>query len=102
MKAESFGWVHDQYPVDKIFGVEGDLDIGGKDVPIVLYILVGLLDSVVLEGRFAEQQGIHDDSNRPDINLIAMTLFFQNLRGDVIGCPTYGLLAITLALNFSR
>ena len=75
MEAESFGGIHDQNPVDEIFGVEGDLYVGGKYVPIILDVLVGLLNCIVLKGWFAEQQGVHDDSNRPDINLVAMPLF---------------------------
>ena len=75
LEAESFGGIHDQNPVDEIFGVEGDLYVGGKYVPIILDVLVGLLNCIVLKGWFAEQQGVHDDSNRPDINLVAMPLF---------------------------
>ena len=82
--------------VNEIFGIERNRNVGWKNVPIILDILVGLLYSVVLEWWFSKEQSIHDNPNRPDINLITVTLLFQYLWSNIVRCPTDSLLAVSL------
>jgi hypothetical protein len=74
LQTQAFGGVHNEDAVDEVFGVEGYLDVGWEDVPVVFDILIGLFDGVVLEGRFAEEEGVHDNSDGPDIYLVRVAL----------------------------
>lgn len=40
----------------------------------------------------------HDAANGPDVHLEAVSLLAQHLWGDVVGCPTQGLLALPIVL----
>lgn len=41
----------------------------------------------------------HDAANRPDVHLKAVPLLAQHLWGNVVGCPTQGLLALPVILH---
>ena len=71
-----------------------------KDVSVVFDVFVGLFDRVVFKGRFAEQQSVHDDSYRPNVDLVGVALFFQNLRSDVVGCTADGFLGVAFVFDF--
>ena len=42
---------------------------------------------------------VHDDSNRPDINFIRMSLSFKNFRGNVVGSSTYSFLLLLVVFK---
>ena len=45
------------------------------------------------------QQGIHDNTQRPNIDLIAMPNIIDDLRSEVVGRPTNGLPLLARVLN---
>lgn len=98
LKTETPCRVDHKYPIDQILGGKRDLNTGRKDVSIIFNIFVCLLHSVVLEWRLSKQQGVHDDTDRPNIHLIRVALLFQYLRCDVVRRAAYGLLHIALCL----
>lgn len=61
---------------------------------------VGGLDVVCLEGGFAYQKGVDDNTKGPDVDLLGVAvLAFQNLGGDVVGGAANGALAFAVELQ---
>lgn len=100
-KTESASWINDKYTIDKIFRSKRNLNMSWKNITIILDILIGLLHSIVFKRRFSKHQSIHNDSYRPNINLIRVSLFLKYLRCNVVGSTTYSLFHISLSF-YSR
>ena len=61
---------------------------------------VGAFDIIGFEGRFSYEEGVDDDSQRPKINLIGMSIFvLKDLRSDVIRCTANCSFALTFVLE---
>ncbi len=99
-QTQSLGWIHNQNTVYEIFSIERDLNVLRKDISVVFDVLVGLLNSIVFKGRLSEEQGVHDDANRPNVDLIGMPLLLQNLRSNVVGGAADGFFGVAFVFYF--
>ena len=62
--------------------------------------LVGGLYVIGFEWRLTDNEGVDDNTKRPDINLIRMALLsFENLRSDIVGSTTNGSFPLTIELE---
>jgi hypothetical protein len=61
-------------------------------------LFIGVLHVFRLEGRTPIDQGVHDDSETPNICFVAMSSRLQNLRSDVVRCSTNCLLLLTVII----
>lgn len=65
--------------------------------------LVGGLDVGSLEGWLSDNESIKDDTDRPNIYLITVSLLaFKNLWRDIVGSTADGSLALPIKLEFGR
>lgn len=67
-------WVEFEHLHHELLGHIRDLRVG-KAVIANLDLLVGGLDLVGFEGRLPEQQGVGDDPQTPDVDLVGVSLF---------------------------
>ena len=65
----------------------------------LLYSFICFLDIRCLKWRATIEQSIHDNSKRPDINLIAMTAVVDNLWSKVVGSATYSFSFLSWVLD---
>lgn len=113
-ESRSFRWDRSEDPGDEIFGFSGEWDLFRELVNVVtdftierdeesserarssfleskrdLCLPVNVLDVFRLEGRFADQEGVEDDTDTPDVYFERMTSFGvkENLGCDVVWCP---------------
>jgi hypothetical protein len=65
------------------------------------YKLVDCFDILCLERWLANYESVQDNSNRPRVNLEAVSVILveEYFRSDVVWCPADGLLTFTRALN---
>lgn len=98
-EAESPCRVHDQYPTDEILGSHRYLNVRGEYVSITLDVLISLLYCVVLKGWFAKEECIHDDSDRPNIYLVRMSLLLEDLWSNIVGSTTDCFLDVPFVAN---
>lgn len=59
--------------------------------------LVNFLDFLSLEWWASDDEGIEDDTDGPDVHLVAVSVSCvkQHFRGNVIGCPADGLFPLS-------
>ena len=76
------------------------MNIRREDVSIIFYVLVGLFDCIVFKWRFSEQKGVHDDSYRPDVDFVAVSLLFKDFGCYIVGSATNGFFAVSLIFDF--
>ena len=72
-----------------------------KAITACFDFFVGSLDLGCLEWRFSDKESVNNDSNRPDINFIRMSLAFENLRGYVVGSSAYSFLLFLVVFETS-
>mmetsp|Transcript_4320 Transcript_4320/g.13711 ORF Transcript_4320/g.13711 Transcript_4320/m.13711 type:complete len:300 (-) Transcript_4320:314-1213(-) len=88
---------------DEAFGLHGYFQVRWETVEISLDSLVGLLDILGLERGLADEHGVQDDPQRPNIDLEAVPEFaVEDLRRDVVGRPAHGLFTLVGVLEFGR
>ena len=51
---------------------------------VLLDPLVGLLEGLGLERRLSDEQCVHDASDGPDVDLVAVAFLAEHLRRDVV------------------
>lgn len=62
--------------------------------------LIGSLNVIGFKWWLTDDEGVNDDTKRPDINLIRMSLLsFENLGGNIVGSTTDGSLPFTIKLE---
>lgn len=62
-------------------------------------LLVGGLDFWGFKWRLADKLSVNDDSHRPDVDLIRMSLSLQNFWSDIVGRAANGLLLFLVELQ---
>lgn len=74
---------------------------GRRDTIVALADLcVRILQTLGLERWLANEQRVHDATDRPNVDLVAVALLVQNLRRDVVRRSAQRLLAFPFVLNF--
>lgn len=64
-----------------------------------LDFFIGGLDFGSFKGRFTDELGVNDDTDRPDVDLVRVPLPFQNLRSDVVGSSADSFLFLFIVLQ---
>ena len=85
----------------EVFCLGGYGHLFGKLVVAVLDSSVGLFDGLGLEGRFANEDGIEYDPQRPDISFKAMPGLSKYFRSNIVGGPTSSIPPISRMCQFS-
>ena len=85
---------------DEVAGLLGDGHVVGERVDVGPDLLVGRLHVRSLEGRFADDQGVDDHAEGPDVHLVAVAdLALQDFRGDIVRRAADRLLLFALELD---
>lgn len=62
---------------------------------------VGGLNVISFEGRLSDNEGVDDDSERPDVDFVRVTLLsFQYFRSDIVRGTTDSSLPLTIKFKF--
>ena len=86
---------------DEVAGVVADGHVFGEAVGVHPNALVGCLNVASLEGWLADDQGVDDDTDGPDIDLVRVTLLaLKHLRSDIVRSTANGALALSVELEF--
>lgn len=77
---------------DQISSLGGDLCVVWEAVLVTSDSLIGCLNVVSFKWRLSNDQGVNNNSQRPDVHLVGMALFaLKNFWRDIIGstanCP---------------
>lgn len=99
LKRDTLGWVCYENSVYEIFchvwyGYWGWVFEG-----VGFYVLVGLFNCVVFKWGLAEEESVHYDADWPDIDLVGMTIFLEDLWSDVVWRSTYCFFDLALLFN---
>ena len=87
--------------LNKIASVIRNLYSVGKIVIIHSNSTISCLNIISFKWWFSNNKGVNYDTNRPNINLIRMTLFsFKNLWSDIIRCTTNSTFTFTIIFEF--
>ena len=86
---------------DQVASAVCDLDIIRESVGVHSNSLVCRLYVRSLKGRLADNQRIDDDTDRPNVDFVRVTLFtFQHFGRNIVRGTTDGTLALTIELEF--
>lgn len=97
----SLGRVVVQDPGDEVLCLVGNGDSLRELIVVHSDFLVSGLNIVGLEWRFTDDQSVDDDSERPDIDLVRVTLLsLENLWSNIIWSTTDGSLSLSVELKF--
>ena len=66
---------------------------------VLLDFSIGILQGLSLKWRFADQQGVQDATNRPDVDLVTVTSLAENLGCDVIRSTAQRSLSLAIKFN---
>lgn len=88
---------------DEVNGRVRDGDVLWELVGIVLDALVDLLDLFGLKRRLANEKGVENDTDGPDVDFegVAVVAVKEDLGGNVVGCAADGFLALAREANES-
>ena len=100
-KAESASRIDDKYTINKIFCSKRNLDMCREYITIILDVFICLFHCIVFKRRLSEHQSIHNNSYRPYINFIRVTLLLKYFRCDVIRSTTNSLFDISFSFYSS-
>ena len=85
---------------DQISSTVRNGDVIGEVIRVHSNSLVRRLDIRGLKGRLANDQGVDYHTNRPDVDLVRVTLFaFEDLRRDIVGSTANRALPLTIKLE---
>ena len=97
----SLAWVVVQDLSDQISGLVCDADIFREIVSIHPDSSVSSFDIRGLKGRFTDNKCVNYDTNRPDVDLVGVTLLsFQDLWSNVVWSSTNGSLTLSIEFEF--
>jgi hypothetical protein len=97
----SLGRIVVQDPGDEVLCLVGNGDSLRELIVVHSDFLVSSLNIVGLEWRFTDDQSVDDDSERPDIDLVRVTLLsLENLWSNIIWSTTDGSLSLSIELKF--
>jgi hypothetical protein len=74
-------------------------DSGWHMILVLFDLCVGVLERLRLEGWLADEQCVEDASDRPDVDLVAVTLLSEHLGSDVVGRATQSLLPLPVKVD---
>ena len=99
----SLAWVVIEDLCDDVTGGVGDGHLVREIIGVHTDALVGCLHIGRLEGRFADNQRVDYDTNRPDVDFIRVALLsFKNFWSDVVWCTTDCPFALAIELKLRR
>lgn len=85
---------------DEVTGWVRDSNVLWEAVSVHSDSLVGRLDILSFERRLSDNQSVNNDANRPDVDLIRVTLLaLKNLRSNIVGSTANGTLALSVELK---
>ena len=97
----SFGWVIVKNSFDKILGRLCDVHGFWESIVVHSDSFVGCLNVIGLKRWLTNDQGVDDDSKRPNIYLIRMSLLsFKHLRSNIIRCTANSPFPLSIKLKF--
>lgn len=82
-----------------IFEAVGDCGALGEAIRDCLNLLICLLNIFRFEWRSSKGESEHDDTEAPDVHLVAMPFRFKYFRSNVVWRPTNGLPLVSRELN---
>ena len=86
---------------DQVTSAVRDLDIIRESVGVHSNSLISRFDVRSLKGRLADNQRIDDDTDRPNVDFVRVTLFaFQHFGRNIVRGTADGTLALTIELEF--
>ena len=98
----TLGWVIVKDLRDEVAGTVCDGDVLREVIRVHSDSLVGRLDVRGLEGGLANNQSVDNDSDRPDVDFVRVTLLaLKHFWCNIVGCTTDGTLALTVELKLS-
>lgn len=85
---------------DEIASCIRDADVVRESISVHTDSLVSRLDVGSLKGRLTNDECVNDDSDRPNIDLVGMTLLtLEHFGSDVVWCTTDSTLPLTIELE---
>ena len=86
---------------NEVAGIVTDRHIFREAVGVHSNALICSLNIACLKGRLADDQSVNNDTDRPDIDLIGVTLLaLKHLRSDIVRSTANGALALSVELEF--
>ena len=103
-RAEAKLWLDDEHVRDQVFRLYRDMrPLGVRELDIPLADQLELSrDRLVVEWRIPAEHNVEDDTDRPDIALIAISFTLQHLRCNVLGCTAAREHLLRLVLEEAR
>ena len=96
----TLGWVIVKYLRDEVSGTVSDSDVLREVICVHSDSLVGCLDVRCLEGGLTDNQSVDYDSDRPDVDLVRVTLLaLEHFWGDIVRSTADGTLALSIELE---